>query len=195
MDGVKAGEERGTAWRVSADPEAWVERHGDALYRYALRLVGDGHRAEDLVQETLLAGMQARARFKGAAEERTWLIAILRHKVLDEIRRRGSREKLEEDSVVTGAFTVFGKWRVAPGRWSPEMAVEKQEFWNVFGECLEGLPGLTREAFRLRVLEEVESPEVCGVMGIQPAHLWTLLHRARERLRMCLEATWYQEDR
>src|SRR5579859_5465483 len=71
----------------------WLSQYGDALYRYALNRLRRSHEAEDAVQETLLAALQARGDFQGRSHPRTWLIAILKRKVVDRLRaaaREGS---------------------------------------------------------------------------------------------------------
>ncbi len=78
------------------EPATWLDRHGDALYAYALMRVRDASVAEDLVQDTLLAAIRSVDRFKGESSERTWLIGILKHKVLDHWRRAGRERRLDE---------------------------------------------------------------------------------------------------
>ncbi len=97
-------------------PEQWLDAHGDALYRYALVRLRDAHKAEEAVQETLLAALQARERFSGGASVRTWLIGILKHKILDQFRREARELNLgdsqaqaaEDDQVVAGEFLIRG---------------------------------------------------------------------------------------
>ena len=121
-------------------PEQWLGVHGDALFRYALLLVADLHRAEDLVQETLLAAFEGRGRYSGEASERTWLIGILRHKAIDERRRdrRHDRYLADVDPVVEGNFNRLGKWRKPPSGWTPnpQSLAESQEFWAIFHSCM-----------------------------------------------------------
>jgi RNA polymerase sigma-70 factor, ECF subfamily len=175
-------------------PEQWLSLHGDALFRYALLLVADEHHAEDLVQETLLAALKARNRYAGAASERTWLIAILRNKVIDERRRDHHRNEFlaEVDPAVEGRFNRFGKWRKPPSGWTPnpQSLLESQEFWAIVRSCLRALPINLREAFTLRVVEGLDARETCRILEISNTNLWTMLYRARERLRRCLAAKW-----
>ena len=70
------------------NPENWVDEYGDYLYRYALSRVKDPIIAEDLVQETFLAALKARHNFQGRSTARTWMIAILKHKIVDYIRQK-----------------------------------------------------------------------------------------------------------
>ena len=93
---VRSAQAASTAGSPSI-PEQWLSLHGDALFRFALLLVGDEHHAEDLVQETLLAALESHARYSAAASERTWLIAILRHKALDDRRRNRRRDQYLAD--------------------------------------------------------------------------------------------------
>jgi RNA polymerase sigma-70 factor (TIGR02943 family) len=179
-------------------PEQWLTLHGDALFRYALLLVADEHQAEDLVQETLLAALEGRRRFTAGASERTWLIAILRHKAIDE-RRRGRRHDqylAAADPVVDGNFNRFGKWRKPPRGWTPnpQSMLETKEFWAVFQSCMHSLPAAMREAFALRVIEGLDATETCRMLEITSANLWTTLYRARERLRRCLEGKWFVKE-
>src|SRR5262245_60005149 len=119
----------------------WLSLHGDALFRYALLLVANEHRDEDLVQETLLAALKGRSRYSAAASERTWLIAILRNKVIDE-RRRRDVYLADVDPAVEGNFSRFGKWCKPPGRWTPDpqSLLESQDFWAIFHSCMRALP-------------------------------------------------------
>lgn len=177
-------------------PEHWLGLHGDALYRYALMLGADEHKAEDLVQETLIAAFEGRGRFNAAASERTWLIAILRNKASDQRRRdRRERDNLAEiDPAVEGNFNRLGKWKKPPGSWTPNPGklLESDEFWTIFTGCLEALPDYLREAFAMRVLESISASEVCRILEITDTNLWTQLSRARERLRRCLEQKWFK---
>ncbi len=178
-------------------PEDWLQAHGDALYRYALARVRDRTLAEDLVQETLLAALRGRSGFAGRAAERTWLIAILKNKVIDHFRKHAREQSLDAledpDELIEAQFEVDGHWRSPPGAWSnPVAAFENEEFWGRFAECLEGLPERQARAFSLCELDGLAGEEACKVLGVSATNLWVLLHRARLRLRQCLEIRWFQ---
>jgi RNA polymerase sigma-70 factor (ECF subfamily) len=180
--------------RSPSRPEQWLDRHGDALFRYAAMLVADEHLAEDLVQETLLAALKGQSRFEAMSTERTWLIAILRNKAADHCRRdqRAGYSLPDVDPAVEGNFNSLGKWRKPPGRWTPNphALVESQEFWAIFRQCMRAIPVNIREAFALRIVEGLDASETCELLKITSANLWTMLFRARERLRRCLETKW-----
>ncbi|HDZ22145.1 MAG TPA: sigma-70 family RNA polymerase sigma factor [Phycisphaerae bacterium] len=187
--------ERGSR-QDSTDPEAWVDAHADALFRYALLKVRNSEAAEDLVQETFLAAMQSRESFRGASALRTWLIGILRHKIVDRLRRSARQRTMNgdvDDNLVDGWFDRKGRWITRPERWQmdPPRLLENREFWQIFQTCLEALPERIGEVFSLRVMTEIDSEEVCKLLDVSSTNLCVMLHRARARLRACLEANWF----
>jgi len=179
------------------DPEKWLSEHGDVLYRYALARLGDAHAAEDAVQETLVAALQAHAAFRGDSAERTWLVGILRHKLIDHLRKRCRDLPLtaeaEGDAVVDHLFQADGHWRTPPAAWNadPAQLSENREFWEIFARCREALPTRQAAMFTLRMLEDADPESLCQEFGISTTNLWVLLHRARTRLRVCLEEHWF----
>lgn len=179
--------------------EQWVDAHGDALFRYAKARVRDQHAAEDLVQDTFVAAIQGKRAFRGDSNELTWLIGILRHKALDHLRKQGRETPASEadDATVAGLFDGRGMWRKRPGTWHVDTGslAERDEFWQAFEHCIGGLPDRQAQAFSLKVLDETDTEDVCKVLDINSTNLWVILHRARTRLRECLEKTWFQTDR
>lgn len=181
------------------DASAWLEQHGDALYGYARARVGARDLAEDLVQETLLAALQARAQFAGRSSVRTWLFSILRHKIVDLYRRGGAGRQSaghgEMPAFPNGEpvfFTGDGSWRNTPSSWkTPEQALLDDEFRSVLDGCLGGLPPALAQVFLLRELEQIDAEELCKILGLTPGNLRVRLHRARLLLRDCLERRWF----
>jgi len=185
---------------IRLDPAIWLDQHGDALFRYAVGRVSDRSVAEDLVQETLLAAINAADSFRAGSTERTWLIGILRHKILDFFRRTARERKLQQDwsalSVGGGQdFDEQGNWKVTVSEWiSPEKSLEKTEFWQVFNGCLDALPEQLRTLFALRELEGLDSDALIKTLDISSKNnLWVMLSRARQRIRHCLQTGWFEE--
>jgi len=172
-----------------------VDAYGDALFRYAFARVRDQHAAEDLVQETFVAVIESQPSFRGDSSELTWLIGILRHKLLDHLRKRGREQPATEtdDAVVSGFFDDRGRWRTRPGTWriETETLLEREEFWQVLERCITALPDRQAQAFCLKMLDGANSQEVCKTLGVKATNLCVLLHRARTRLRDCLEKRWF----
>lgn len=180
----------------SMDPQRWLEEHGDYLFGYAMARVQDRALAEDLVQETLLGAIQARDRFQGDSTERTWLVGILKHKIFDYFRRNHREipvaELLGQDEAVESLFDTRGKWKEGPLPWrdDPHSYLDQKQFWQALVRCLEELPGRLGRVFALREMEGMGSEEICNLLNITPTNLGVLLHRARMRLRKCLEIAW-----
>ena len=177
------------------DPDRWVDDHGDALFGYAMLRLRDADVAAELVQETFLEALKGLANFRGQSSERTWLVGILKHKVVDQFRRRARQERgtggdSPGDPTESEFFDGRGAWKVpVTGRVEPPGdALDRVEFWEAFRACLAELPPIYADAFTLCELEGLPGPEACQVLGITPTNLCARLHRARLLLRRGLEA-------
>jgi RNA polymerase sigma-70 factor (ECF subfamily) len=183
--------------REGTDPAGWVDRYGDQLYGYALFMVQDPSTAQDLVQETFLAALNSRERFKGLSQEKTWLFGILKHKILDHMRRKGRERQNVDDrwdaSFVDEFFQENGDWSVRPGKWhtNPDSQFRQREFASVLRECLAQMSQRLARVFTLREMEGLSTPSICEAMGITPNNFWTMIYRARMALRQCLERNWF----
>lgn len=176
----------------SRDPSRWVDEHGDALYRFALLRVRDPDLAADLVQDTFLSGIKAFPGFRGGSTIRTWLTGILKHKIIDHYRRNKlvvvASDVGPEGTDLEHAQSLAPAWKE-----SPETLVENREFWEVFTQCLDGLPEAHRRAFSLREFDGLAGEEIRKVLDVTPSNLWVMLHRARTKLRRCLEINWFDK--
>jgi RNA polymerase sigma-70 factor (ECF subfamily) len=185
----------------ASDAAAWLVDHGDVLYRYARSRVADREHAEDLVQDTFLAALQSQNRFQGRATVRTWLLSILRHKIVDHYRRvAGSPSTVEPDPSVTADpvvnryFSERGIWKNVLGTWkAPDQALEDREFWDVLDRCLSRLPRSLSLVFILREREELDNAELGRILAVSEGNVRVRLHRARLLLRECLEKNWFAD--
>jgi RNA polymerase sigma-70 factor (ECF subfamily) len=177
------------------EPGQWLSQYGDALYRYALNRLRRPHDAEEAVQEALLAALKARGEFQGRSHPLTWLMGILKRKVVDRLRAAAREARATELNDLDTWFDARGKWRKSPGRWDdPAAAAERSEFWGVVRRCLARLPARAAAAFTLRTLDDRAAAEVCRELAISPANLWVLLHRARLQLVRCLDLHWFRAE-
>ena len=175
-----------------------LERHRPYLMRFALLQLRDRSAAEDAVQEALLAAIQGAERFAGQSSVRTWLIGILKHKIVDSIRKT-ARERATDQNAgeadiedVDAFFERDGHFMEPPGEWvSPERALEEKRFFDALERCLQTLPKNTASAFMMRELLGLETEEICKELEISPSNCWVMLYRARMNLRVCLERTWF----
>jgi len=184
-------------------PQMWVEQHGNYLFNYAIVRVNDREKAEDLVQETFLAGLKAKDNFQGKSSERTWLISILKRKVIDTYRKQysskvSSMSEYEQD-ISDGDFyrtedPFKGHWLEGKGPHSnslmPEDEMEKEELMEIISRCIKNLPPNLAAAFAMKMIDEAESDEICKELGITASNLWVMLHRARLKMRTCVEIKW-----
>jgi len=187
---------------MDANREAELNALRPDLLRFARLQLRDAGAAEDAVQETLLAALTGSQNFENRSSYKTWLVSILRNKIIDIIRSQGrelpaSALASDEDGDDALADTLFernGHWKVdaRPGRWAdPEASFEQQQFWRVFEACLDHLPAKTARVFMMREILGLETAEICKETGISTSNCWVVLHRARVGLRACLETSWF----
>lgn len=178
-------------------PDKWVELYSDYLFGFAMSRLRDRELAADCVQDTFLAGIKALDRFDGSRDIKFWLRGIMRNKIVDQIRKSVKEHKVnidneDEELLESFWFKYSGIATTNPDPWqfNPRKFYDNTEFWKVFQECIDSVKDPARQAFVLRVLEDHTTEEVCKVMDIKPNYLWVLLHRAREQLKVSLEAKW-----
>jgi len=184
------------------DPSTWLDQYGDHLFRYAMSRLRDRQVSEDLVQDTLLAAIQGRERFSGRSSVKTWLVGILKNKMIDHFRKvarepdiAGGDDSLDifdRDFASGGLLPERWKTGRSPVPWTldPVDISEQKEFWRYLLLCLEGVDQRQALLFVLREMEELDSKEICNVMDISPTNLRVTLYRVRMALRRCLETNW-----
>lgn len=170
------------------------------LYRMALLQLSDKALAEDTTQDTIVAALESQRSFEGRSSVRTWLISILRFKILDAIRakkRAGPSmdpQALSNELDLTPFQSLFddtGCWATPKDAWTdPQTNIERIEFFRILDACLGKLPATTSRVFLMREWLELSSKEVCSQAKITPGNLRVLLYRARMQLRQCLDANW-----
>lgn len=178
------------------DPEKWVDRYGDYLYRFTLLRIGDPAVAQELVQESFLAALSAKKRFNGYSSEKTWLTGILKHKIVDFYRRKSKERAIENIESVANVdesyFDDRGRWRIGPAKWdvNPFKIYEQKEFMKLLNNCLSKLPKRLSAAFIFREIEGFSTKEICDILNISNTNCWVMLYRARMNLRRCMETEW-----
>jgi RNA polymerase sigma-70 factor (ECF subfamily) len=186
---------------MSADFSLDLDQHRGYLLRVARLQLRDESLAEDVVQETLLAALSGSG-FSGKSSLRTWLTGILKHKIVDAIRRKQREPTVasafgDVDSELDiedfdGLFKENGAWDTKPADWgNPDAALSRRQFFDIMDLCLEKLPPNTARVFVMREVMELETDEICKELTITANNLWVILYRARMSLRECLERTWF----
>ena len=117
---------------TNIDPESWADEYGDSLYRYALSRLRDDASAQEMVQETFMAAFKGAKHFSGSSTEKTWLVGILKHKIVDYIPKTSGEQPYEDVTVAEGKIDDFfdrkESWKTGPSGWTvhPRKAFDLQ---------------------------------------------------------------------
>ena len=178
------------------NPKQWVDNYADYLYNYTIVRVNDPMAAEDIISETFLAALKAIKNFKGEASERTWLISILRHKIIDYYRKNSSDKGKSEIHMSYLNPDSEGDWleenAADPFDRTAENTMENEELRLTILKCMEKLPERHAEIFKMKTIEGFDTDVICKEFNITPSNLWVIIHRARQTLMACLEKNWFK---
>ena len=154
--------------------------------------------AEDVVSETMLAVIESAGRFEGRSDFRTWVVGILKHKIVDQLRRHrrevslGAAGESTESDGLDDFYGPDGHLLNRPSDWGdPEAALAERQFFSVLQGCVEHLPPALGRIFLMREWLQFEAQEICKELDISATNCFVMLHRARMRLRECLEIRWF----
>jgi RNA polymerase sigma-70 factor (TIGR02943 family) len=174
----------------------WIDNYADYLYNYTISRVNNSDLAKDLVQETFFAGLKSAKNFKGKATERTWLVSILKRKIIDHYRKINSKKGQAEVRMnFYDDGENEGNWleERVPQSWdnASEKNIENEELKSQLEACINKLPEKYAMVFRMKTVQEFETEEICKELDITSSNLWVMIHRARTQLRKCMEDNWF----
>jgi RNA polymerase sigma-70 factor (ECF subfamily) len=181
--------------------ETQLAGHHDYLMRFARLQLRNETWAEDAVSETMLAALSKPQSFDNRSQLKTWLVGILKHKIIDAFRHH-QREACvldgtaddEADPLDDIGFKADGHFAQAPSDWgNPEQELSRRQFLEVLDACASKLPAVQGRLFLMREWLELSCEEVCKELDLTPTNLYVQLHRARLRLRECLEFNWFDK--
>ena len=178
------------------DPNKWIDSYSDYLYNYTITRVSEREIAQDLVQDTFFAGLKSMKNFKGEASERTWLVSILKRKIIDHYRKINSKKgKAEVRISYNSDSETEGDWleeRVAdPFDKTAEDNLENEELGLAIHNCIDKLPKKQATVFKMKTLLGYETEAICNELSITPSNLWVIIHRARTAMAECLKQNWF----
>lgn len=189
---------------MASDPVTSFEQqlvtHRSYLLKFARLQLRNESWAEDAVSETIVAALAKPQAFGNRSQLKTWLVGILKHKVIDIFRLNARTVALDIDPDTTHAndeldalvFKANGHFAQAPADWgNPEQNLQSQQFFAVLEACTEKMPAAMGRVFLMREWLELSSDEICKELGLSTTNLYVTLHRARLRLRECLELNWF----
>lgn len=179
------------------NPNKWIELHADYLYNYTISRINNQDLAKDIIQDTFFAALKAQDNFQGLASERTWLISILKRKIIDHYRKINSTKGKAE--VKMNFYTDGdreGEWieERAPSSWGSEVekVIENDELREALEKCIGALPEKYAMVFRMKTIQQFETEDICKELEITSSNLWVIIHRARTQLRKCMEESWFK---
>ena len=177
------------------DPTQWVNKYSDGMYRFALLRVKNEEHVDDIVQNTILAALQAKDTFAGRSTERTWLFGILKNKLLEYYRETNKNNKYQlelkdEIDPCDADFDGKGHWQALPFDWGidPENAFENKQIYQILSGCIDQLSPKFRELYVLREIEGLDPETICKDFKITSNNLCVMLHRVRNLLKKCMES-------
>lgn len=157
--------------------------------------------AEDVVSETIIAALEKSSTFAGQSQFKTWVVGILKHKIIDQFRRTKREVSSDELAEATDMedvdvlFAANGHRVNEPQDWgNPEAALNQTQFLEVLQMCIDTLPAVLGRIFMMREWLEYETDQICKELGISSTNCFVMLYRARMRLRECLEIKWLAEQ-
>lgn len=173
----------------------WIRKYSDIFYNYIYKRVPDKTAANDILQETFIAAWKNLSSFKKEADEKTWLFAILKNKLVDHYRTQARSLIAAFDS--SYFFDDADHWtdNVAPRQWhDADAALNKKEFYTVLEHCKSKLTPLQQLTFTMKYLDDNETDFICKVLQITSSNYWVIIHRCKLNLRHCLEKNWFLTD-
>ncbi len=178
------------------NPKKWIDLYSDYLFNYTISRVNDRVVAQDLVQDTFFAGLKSMKNFKGEASERTWLISILKRKIIDHYRKTNSKKGQAEVRINYNTDSDNeGSWleeRVAdPYDKSAEASLENNELGLAIQNCLSKLPEKQGIVFKMKTVDGFDTEVICNELNITASNLWVLIHRARTAMVACMKKDWF----
>ncbi|WP_452221658.1 sigma-70 family RNA polymerase sigma factor [Lacinutrix salivirga] len=178
------------------NPNKWIDLYSNYLFNYTISRVSDREMAQDIVQDTFFAGLKSMKNFKGEASERTWLISILKRKIIDYYRKSNSNKgKAEVRMTYNSDSETEGDWleeRVAdPFDKSAQDTLENEELGEAIYNCLDKLPEKQAKVFEMKTILNYDTETICNELNITASNLWVIIHRARTAMAGCLEKNWF----
>jgi len=173
--------------------DSWVNEYTNAMIGFALRYIKDVDQCMDIVQDSFLAAYNSIHTYDNSRNPKTWLFTILRNKCIDNIRKDKIRAKYAND--IQEEFDTDGQWTSAGLNYSWDVEdinlLDDPNFIATFHECIQNLPRSMSSVISLRYIDNSDSEKICEELSITKSNYWQMVHRAKMRLRKCLNINWF----
>jgi RNA polymerase sigma-70 factor (ECF subfamily) len=165
-----------------------VRKHRTRLYNFALRQLGSGPTAEEVVQDAFVRVVQSAAEFKHAARFSTWLYTIGRNLCVDQMRKAALRRhpSLDEPAHATQEDGPSLGERTADARANVERAAVAVEIRERVLLAIDQLPPDQREVFLMREVGCLPFREIAEIVGASENTIKSRMRYALERLQAAL---------
>ncbi|MBN9297229.1 MAG: sigma-70 family RNA polymerase sigma factor [Filimonas sp.] len=187
--------------KAMLDPSQWIARYGDYLLSLAMLKVNNRETAEDLVQDTFTAAIKAKDSFRYNSSERTWLISILKNKIIDYYRKKDVLRNVSGYLADTNDFNTHffddknGHWLAAeaPLAWSEQAdtMLNREEFDRIVQYCISKMPSKLIPVFIAKFIDNEDAETICKELNVSSSNYWVIIHRAKVLMRKCLEKNWF----
>jgi RNA polymerase sigma-70 factor (ECF subfamily) len=190
----------GNNTRTAPKPANWPAKYYRYLFNFSMARVKNKQKAEDMVQDTFLKALKKQDQFQGISSEQTWLTAILKNNIYDAQRREaqmipasqvGDSEATDEDF-----FDNNGNWKKenVPTLWQSDQIdqLEQKELAGTMDKCISVLPENWAFIFKMKYMDDEKSDVICERMDITAQNFWTIIHRAKLKLKSCIERLWFK---
>ncbi len=179
--------------------ESWINDYTDEMLSWTKYKISDLESAKDIVQETFLSAFKSINNFKRESNPKTWLFAILNNKIADYYRIRYRKGKDVEYDSLSNFFDANGEWikDKRPKDWNMDFdhnLLDDFEFIEILNYCIKNLPDKFNTVIQMKYYGEKSSKEICQEIGISTTNFWQMMHRAKLRLRDCLENNWFKNE-
>lgn len=186
----------------NSEIKSWVIEYSDYLLQLAVFKTGDKQVAEDLVQDTFISAYQGFDQFKKKSSPKTWLVSIIKNKIIDH-QRKESRQagkipstSYDENQIINDQFDNYGNWkknqRPVPWDNESENLLDNSNFIMILNNCTSDLPTIHEAVLRLKYIDNKNSENICKELEISTSNYWQLIHRAKLKLRKCLDIKWFK---
>lgn len=177
--------------------ESWVKEYTAAMLNYTRTRISQNEAAEDLVQLTFEAAYISYSGYKERSSPKNWLFSILKNKIADHYRsvyRAPSSVSIYELDEKSEFFDEQGNWlkNQHPREWDEKHLLDDPEFNTALGNCIKALPPKMHSVVQLKYIDNTSSTAIIEDLEISPGNFWQLMHRAKLKLRACLESKWFK---
>lgn len=176
----------------------WVNIYTEELLTWTMYKVSNTENAKDIVQDTFLAVAKGIDKFNEKSNPKTWIFSILNNKISDYYRKKYRQDTKIDIDIFSTFFSKDGEWNSAkePQNWQNDEKnlLDDLEFIEILNYCLEHLPNKFNTVIKMKYYSDKKPKEICQELEISTTNMWQMMHRAKLKLRDCIETGWFKNN-